>query len=107
MLTSFFPDVTHLEMMCFYGCLAVLANYLAFIMLYPACLALFLEVSTWLFPVLIYVKLYHKGNCIIHHSDLFLCDKTIIHFFSLTVEFLLFVLFGFRFITVLFEFISV
>ncbi|XP_048735547.2 3-hydroxy-3-methylglutaryl-coenzyme A reductase-like [Ostrea edulis] len=37
-------DVTHLEMMCFYGCLAVLANYLAFIMLYPACLALFLEV---------------------------------------------------------------
>lgn len=38
-------DVTHLEMMCFYGCLAVLANYLAFIMLYPACLALFLEVA--------------------------------------------------------------
>lgn len=51
----FFPDVTHLEMMCFYGCLAVLANYLAFIMLYPACLALFLEVipSSWLLPVLI------------------------------------------------------
>lgn len=39
-------DVTHLEMMCFYGCLAVLANYLAFIMLYPACLALFLEVHS-------------------------------------------------------------
>ncbi|XP_061172948.1 3-hydroxy-3-methylglutaryl-coenzyme A reductase-like [Saccostrea echinata] len=38
-------DVTHLEMMCFYGCLAVLANYLAFITLYPACLALFLEVA--------------------------------------------------------------
>lgn len=38
-------------------------------------------------------EIVSQRNCIIHHSDLFLCDKTIIHFFSLTVEFLLFILF--------------
>lgn len=37
--------VARLETMCCFGCMSVLANYLAFMTFYPACLALFLEVS--------------------------------------------------------------
>ena len=37
--------VKRLETMCCFGCLSVLANYLAFMTFYPACLALILEVS--------------------------------------------------------------
>lgn len=33
-----------LETMCCFGCLSVIANYLAFMTFYPACLALILEV---------------------------------------------------------------
>ena len=36
--------VKRLETMCCFGCLSVLANYLAFMTFYPACLALILEV---------------------------------------------------------------
>ncbi len=38
--------VHQLETMCCFGCLSVLANYLAFMTFYPACLALVLEVMT-------------------------------------------------------------
>ena len=31
--------------MCCFGCLSVIANYLAFLTFYPACLAIILEVS--------------------------------------------------------------
>ena len=34
-----------LETMCCFGCLSVIANYLAFLTFYPACLAIILEVS--------------------------------------------------------------
>lgn len=37
--------VKQLEIMCCFGCLSVIANYLAFMTFYPACLALVLEVS--------------------------------------------------------------
>jgi len=37
--------VRTLETMCCFGCLSVIANYLAFLVFYPACLALVLEVS--------------------------------------------------------------
>ncbi|KAK7499766.1 hypothetical protein BaRGS_00009107 [Batillaria attramentaria] len=37
--------VRQLETMCCFGCLSVIANYLAFLTFYPACLAIFLEVS--------------------------------------------------------------
>lgn len=37
--------VRQLETMCCFGCLSVIANYLAFMTFYPACLAIILEVS--------------------------------------------------------------
>lgn len=37
--------VRQLETMCCFGCLSVIANYLAFLTFYPACLAIILEVS--------------------------------------------------------------
>ncbi|CAL1537459.1 unnamed protein product [Lymnaea stagnalis] len=37
--------VKQLETMCCFGCLSVIANYLAFMTFYPACLSLVLEVS--------------------------------------------------------------
>ncbi|KAK2178713.1 hypothetical protein NP493_532g01007 [Ridgeia piscesae] len=37
--------VKQLEIMCCFGCLSVIANYLAFMTFYPACLALVLELS--------------------------------------------------------------
>lgn len=37
--------VRQLETMCCFGCLSVVANYLAFLTFYPACLAIILEVS--------------------------------------------------------------
>ncbi|KAK7116442.1 3-hydroxy-3-methylglutaryl-coenzyme A reductase-like isoform X1 [Littorina saxatilis] len=37
--------VKQLETMCCFGCLSVIANYLAFLTFYPACLAIILEVS--------------------------------------------------------------
>uniref|UniRef100_A0A0B7B8J6 3-hydroxy-3-methylglutaryl coenzyme A reductase n=1 Tax=Arion vulgaris TaxID=1028688 RepID=A0A0B7B8J6_9EUPU len=37
--------VKQLETMCCFGCLSVVANYLAFMTFYPACLSLILEVS--------------------------------------------------------------
>ncbi|CAG5130254.1 unnamed protein product [Candidula unifasciata] len=37
--------VRQLETMCCFGCLSVIANYLAFMTFYPACLSLVLEVS--------------------------------------------------------------
>ncbi|XP_013394570.1 3-hydroxy-3-methylglutaryl-coenzyme A reductase [Lingula anatina] len=37
--------VKRLETMCCFGCLSVIANYLAFMSFYPACLALVLELS--------------------------------------------------------------
>ncbi|XP_005096567.1 3-hydroxy-3-methylglutaryl-coenzyme A reductase [Aplysia californica] len=37
--------VRQLETMCCFGCLSVIANYLAFMTFYPACLSLILEVS--------------------------------------------------------------
>ena len=38
--------VRQLETMCCFGCMSVIANYLAFMTFYPACLALFLEVKS-------------------------------------------------------------
>ena len=38
--------VKRLEVMCCFGCLSVVANYLAFMTFYPACLAIVLQVST-------------------------------------------------------------
>lgn len=38
------PGVRQLETMCCFGCLSVIANYLAFMTFYPSCLALILEV---------------------------------------------------------------
>ncbi|XP_076443299.1 3-hydroxy-3-methylglutaryl-coenzyme A reductase-like isoform X2 [Babylonia areolata] len=37
--------VKQLETMCCFGCLSVMANYLAFLTFYPACLSIILEVS--------------------------------------------------------------
>ncbi|KAL8582291.1 hypothetical protein ACOMHN_037048 [Nucella lapillus] len=37
--------VKQLETMCCFGCLSVIANYLAFLTFYPACLSIILEVS--------------------------------------------------------------
>lgn len=45
-LTVFYlTGVPQLETMCCFGCLSVIANYLAFMTFYPACLTLVLEVS--------------------------------------------------------------
>ena len=43
-----------LETMCCFGCLSVVANYLAFMTFYPACLALILEVMIETDLILIY-----------------------------------------------------
>ena len=40
--------VRQLEIMCCFGCLSVIASYLAFMTFYPACLALVLEVRKFL-----------------------------------------------------------
>ena len=43
----FVTGVHQLETMCSFGCLSVIANYVAFMTFYPACLALVLEVGVW------------------------------------------------------------
>ena len=45
--------------MCCFGCLSVVANYLAFMTFYPACLALVLEVFTIFHDLCIYTRLWN------------------------------------------------
>lgn len=46
--TLFTIGVRRLEVLCCFGCMSVIVNYIVFMTFYPACLSLILEVSNFL-----------------------------------------------------------